>query len=265
MSASARAAFEQQWRDKGDERRVAAKWLEGGTLLVVAEPDVDPAVAAKIVEGVRAQLAELGARRFGVETVPPPTVLEPFPCVQGGIISKACFEKRVRSYRNSDARFARSVVYYLTNAAIDRLPRDLGGGHSEGPPAGTASYSDGWMLQSFYYRAAHQKTDPTLARYGGMEFSIHSLEHTARHELGHLLGLPHHEALGNPGFPEALPCNKCTHRGSGAHRIAHAECLMTCGSGDDEWFHRETFGKGFGLCEKCRTAAVAYLRGLEGR
>lgn len=42
----------------------------------------------------------------------------------------------------------------------------------------------------------------------------------------------------------------------------HAECLMTCGSGDDDRFHFRKFGKGFGLCEKCAAAARAFVEGL---
>lgn len=264
-SAEARARFEAEWEKRGREEAGKAAWLASRNVLVLAEPGVDAAVPPKLVAALRAQLAELGSTKFKVEAGAFPAAMSRAGCVKGEVLDEACFRGALAALRASDPRYAGAVIFYLTNAALGKLPRMISATVSEGPPAGEASWPDGWMLQSLYYRVAHLRQDPTLNAFGGARFTDHSLDCTARHELGHLLGLPHHEAIANPGFPEPIMCTACRHKGIGVHKPAHPECLMNCGSCDDAWFHQETFGKDFGLCPKCKAAATAYLKGLEGR
>ncbi|TBR16925.1 hypothetical protein EPO15_18140 [bacterium] len=263
LAPDARAKFDAQWERRGRLAAAKTPWTRSQTILLLAAPEVDPALPPVVEKALRAQLAELGARKLKVERGEPP---EEFgKCVKGGVLEQKCFTRALAVLRMTDARLRGSAVYYLTNAALGRLPKDLGGGVSLGPQAGTASSAEGWLTQSFFYRLRNLEKDPTLAAFGGPAFSEHSVDHTARHELGHLLGLGHHETIENPGFPEAVRCDRCKHALGGPHAPPHDECLMFCGSSDDDWFHRETFKSGFGLCPKCAAAATAYLKGLEGR
>ncbi len=264
-SPGARERFRLAWEQKGRQTTAGCDWMRDLTLLVVADREVDRNIIEETTAALKAELRLLGARRFRVDTAPLPAGSALAGCRKGEIVASVCIGTAIASLRSTESRFSGSAIYYLTPAALDQLPRDLGNGSSVGPPAGEASFRDGWMVQSLYYHFRNRRQDPTLAAFGGWKFARHSLAHTARHELGHFLGLPHHENLPNPGFPEAGLCTQCTHRGAGSHGVAHAECLMFCGAGDDEWFHQETFGSGFGFCPKCRAAAAAYLKGLESR
>lgn len=255
-------AFADEWTKKGRETAARSPWLKEYKVLVLADANVDPVMPGLVAKAFRAQIASLGSKRLTLgKTQTPPKALS--DCIEAGVIKTPCVTAAFAQLRE-DPKYAGTILYYLTNAAIDRLPEDLGGGASVGPPAGQASYYDGWMMQSFYYHELHKKQDPSLRSVGGSEFVRHSIAHTARHELGHLLGLPHHDQLKNPGFPEVQLCTACTHMNAGGHaKHPHPECLMFCGSGDDEWFHFKTFHEDFGLCLKCRAAAAAYLKGLE--
>lgn len=257
------AAFTASWTQKGRGTAARSPWLKDYKILVLADIDVDPELPPLVSKAFLTQIASLGSTRLRLEKsrLAPKALSD---CIKEDVIKTPCVTRAFAQLRE-DPQYAGAILYYLTNAAIDRLPHDLGGGRSSGPPAGQASYADGWMMQSFYYRELHLKEDPTLRSVGGMEFSRHSIAHTARHELGHLLGLPHHDALPNPGFPEVKLCTQCDHKGAPRHEEApHPECIMSCGSGDDEWFHFQTYHEEFGLCPKCRAAAAAYLAGLEG-
>lgn len=210
--------------------------------------------AEAVRASLEAQLKALGST-MTVDLLAGPAPASFAGCVKGNVLDSKCLGRNIRLARN-DPPFNGSIVIVVTEAAIDLLPKPLREGVTIGPPAGTASYPDGWAVVSEFYRkrnAAEGKEEWRLP--DGRTFSAHGRDHTVRHELGHLLGLDHHEALAAPAFPEAPRCE--------AHQGAHADCLMSCGSGDDDWFRVVKTGEGFGLCAKCAAAVRAFVAGLE--
>lgn len=246
-----RSGFEAQWRAKG--RKQAFKtWLRSRRIVVVEGGGGEgESIRAALVE----QLAALGGGPLEVRLEPPPAGAPYAACLAAGVLDTRCFGKKVGLLR-AEPPFLGSIVVLATDAALDLLPRKNPDGSTTGPPAGRASYPDGWAVISAFWRRRNEaegRRDWTLA--DGRGFAAHGREHTARHELGHLLGLSHHEELENPGFSEAPRCKP--------HEGRHAECLMSCGSADDEWFRMRDTGAGFGLCAKCEAAAKAFLEGLK--
>ncbi|MBI4422230.1 MAG: hypothetical protein HY554_00795 [Elusimicrobia bacterium] len=246
-----RARFESAWEAKG--RRQALKpWLRKRRIVVL---DSGLEEAALVRRSLREQLAELGSRSIAVELAAP---AQPDPlrrCIKGEVLDTSCVGRAVKLMRAEPA-YAGSIVVLVTDAALDLLPKPQPDGSTLGPPAGKASHDEGWaVISEFYRRRARSEGREDAKGPGGATFLGHGREHTARHELGHLLGLAHHEALANPGFPEAKACER--------HQGLHRDCLMSCGAGDDEWFHLAATGAGFGLCPKCAAAARAFLAGLE--
>lgn len=243
--------FESHWRAKG-KRQAIKTWLRSRRILVV---HAGLSEADEVRDALREQLAALGSTSFVVESVKPP---EPSPwakCSKAGILDTKCLGRAIKLLR-AEPPYTGSIIVLVTEDALDLLPKLQEDGSTIGPAAGRASYPDGWAAISEFYRRRNRdeaKPDWTLA--DGRTFSRHGREHTVRHELGHLLGLAHHEALANPGFAEAPGCE--THNG------AHHDCLMSCGSGDDDWFRIVKSGSGFGLCAKCEAAAKAFVAGLE--
>jgi hypothetical protein len=256
-----RQKFTAVWKEKGAAMR-EKPWLADRRILVLRAPGVSPGLPGQVVTSLTALLSELGARRFYAKIEERDLPLSLSACSRNAVLDSACVREAVAGLRRDGGALGRNVLVLVTDAAIDRLPEFQPDGSTVGPPAGEADYSEGWLIISDFWdgwNRAHGRgsSDPL--------FLAHSLDHTVRHEFLHVLGLPHHEALENPGFPEPRLCTECTHQGAGGHEPPHSECGMFCGSGDDDWFHQRSFGTGFGFCEKCLAAAKAVVAGLEGR
>jgi hypothetical protein len=254
---SALAEFAERW--KGHGRRLAAdqSWLAERRILIVAEPDVPLDVAPRVAVALREQLAELGSTRLTVEHRGASKAFT--HCREESVLDTRCFGLFVPTWRKRDGPAGRAIVVAVTNAGLGSLPVGLPGGHGYGPPAGVASWPEGWVLLSEYYlRLNSARLEPRV----WAAFSDHARSNTARHELVHILGLPHHEHVDNPGLPEPPEGAACPHVVGPPPK---AECLMRCGSGDDDWGHLQTHGRGFGLCARCRLAAASALAGIEGR
>ncbi|HNW44911.1 MAG TPA: hypothetical protein PKI19_10435 [Elusimicrobiales bacterium] len=251
--------FTAEWLEKGRKAAADRPWLRRGLLSVIGDRGVPLPVLREAAASAGGQLGELGALRIAVKVIEPPAPAALASCSSGGVLETKCFSEGLAAARAAGAGYAAGAVLFVTDSAIGKLPERGPGGVTFSPPAGEASDEAGWIVISEYFR----RKPP-----GGRDdspFARHGRDHTVRHELGHLLGLPHHEAIGNPGYPEARSCTACPHKGAGGHQPPHAECLMFCGSSDDDWFHLLSFGKGFGLCAKCAAAARALVDGIEGR
>ena len=249
-----RERFEEKWREAGRRAAREKPWLASRTVVAVGDEGVSLEALDAVSASVQAQLKDLGAVRLTARNLGS-SPREISRCSSDGVLDENCFREAVHELRRGDRDLAGSILLVVTNSAIGLLPREQGNGVTVGPPAGTASGTDGWILSSEFWR---------LKNRSARRFAAHGREHTARHEVFHLLGLPHHQAIENPGFPEPRLCTQCTHKGAGGHRSSpHAECGMICGSGDDDWFHQESFGRGFGFCPKCTSAARAVIHGLE--
>lgn len=249
-----RERFEEQWRRNGRDAVRSKPWLSARRIAAVTDKGVPLSVAEAAAQTALEQLREFGAKRFEIYEGPQ-APRELADCTAGGVLNENCFAGAVRALRDRDRGLASSILVVVTNSAIGMLPKEAGGGAAYSGPAGTASHSEGWILITESFRLQN----PSPRR-----FSTHNRERTVRHEVLHLLGLPHHDSMENPGFPESRLCTACTHRGAGGHITGpHAECGMVCGSGDDDWFHIESFGRGFGFCQKCSSAARAVILGIE--
>lgn len=84
------------------------------------------------------------------------------------------------------------------------------------------------------------------------------------HELYHIFGLPHHEDMPNPGFPEPPMC--------GGHPPLldetgqpMPECIMICGKSANKNEHYRKFSKRYGLCDMCLNVLRVRVAGIEGR
>ncbi|MFA6317889.1 MAG: hypothetical protein WC943_10760 [Elusimicrobiota bacterium] len=249
--------FEAQWREKGMKAAEARTWLKGLRLFVLGDAGVSKSVLREAADSAIGGLREFGARRFSVEVADDPAPESLASCSKQGVLDRKCFHAGLAGLRADDAGYASAGILFVTDAALGELPRKLPDGSTLSPPAGEASDAGGWILLSEYFRRKRlgSKGDDAFARCGR--------DHTVRHELGHLLGLPHHQSLPNPGFAEPIPCTACRHRGAGWHKPPHPECLMVCGSADDDCSHRQTFGESFGPCRKCAAAGRALLAGIE--
>lgn len=261
LSGQALGLFKRTWKTKGLALKKKA-WLSSFRLTVLADKEVDPRIPGQLIQAINRQLSELGAKKL--RAVP---AAAGFPgglakCVRGKVLDETCFGSEIKELRGTSREYGNSMLVIVTNAAIGRLPKTTAPGVMAGPPAGTASYGDGWILMSDFWHYWNREDKPGFKNPEG--FEEHARAHTVKHELFHMLGLPHHEQLPNPGFPKPKLCTECSHRGAGGHAASpHSECIMFCGSGDDEWAHSRTFGKGFGFCEKCLTAAKAVVEGIE--
>ncbi|MBI5240430.1 MAG: hypothetical protein HY926_08145 [Elusimicrobia bacterium] len=255
-----REEFIAQWQRKGSELR-EAPWLADRRILILRSPGVNPGLAGQVSASLTAVLLELGARRLHAKVDELDLPLSLSVCSRNAVLDSACVREAIAGLRRDTGPLAGSILVLVTDAAIDRLPELQPDGSMIGPPAGEADYGEGWFIISGFWDGWNRthgrgSSDPA--------FLAHSLDHTVRHEFLHVLGLPHHERLENPGFPEPPLCTECTHENAGGHAAApHSECGMFCGASDDDWFHRRTFGKGFGFCDKCLTAAKAVVAGIE--
>jgi hypothetical protein len=261
------AAFLEDWRAVG-ARLAARPWMEKREILVLADKDVEPALPREAVATLSAQLAAFGAGG-SLRVNPQPQTLPAGPagCVKDGVLDERRFAEELERLRAASPAHGGRVLVVITNAAIGIKPQQLPDGSRSGPPAGSASHENGWILLSDFWHYWNRENIPgfeTPANRGYKKrFEAHSRDHTLRHELGHLLGLPHHERIENPGFPEPKLCTECGHFGAGAHKSApHRECVMTCGSGDDDWSHVDKGRGSFGFCPKCLAAARASAEGL---
>lgn len=256
-----RQKFAAEWKAKGAAMR-EEPWMADRRILVLRAPAVSPGLPGQVVVSLTALLSELDARRLYAKVDERDLPLSLSVCSRNAVLDSACVREAVAGLRREGGPLGKSVLVLVTDSAIDRLPELQPDGGTVGPPAGRADYAEGWFIISDFWdgwNRAHGRgsSDPL--------FLAHSLDHTVRHEFLHLLGLPHHEQLANPGFPEPRLCAECTHQGAGGHEPPHSECGMFCGAGDDDWFHGRSFGKGFGFCAKCLAAAKAAVSGIEGR
>lgn len=261
------AAFREKWRAVG--RKLGAQpWMAKREVLVLVDKGVNPDLPAAAVATLRNQLAAFGVKRLRVEPSPQPLPDGPAGCVKGKVIDEKCLGEELVKLRETSSAHAGRVFVVFTNAAIGRLPQDLPGGGRSGPAAGAASYADGWVLLSDFWHYWNRENIPNFETPDNKDyqarFEAHGNDHTLRHELGHLLGLPHHEVIENPGFPEPKLCTECDHFAAGGHKSApHRECAMFCGSGDDDWYHVDKGRDSFGFCPKCLAAAEASAEGAE--
>lgn len=260
---AALAAFEAHWETWGRAQAKRRPWLAARRVAIRVDAGVDDAVGPKVQAALRELLEQMGGG-LAVET-PEAAPAGLSSCIRDGVLDPAGFRTALADIRARDPILAGAIVVFVTDAALGRRHEDLGGGRSVGPPAGIGSSDGGYAIVSEYYRRMREReanalAAPHVARDDQRRrFLDHGRATTTQHELVHILGLAHHPEIPNPGFDEPPEGNRCRHRIGGPPR---AECLMRCGAGDDDWFHTETFGRGFGLCDKCRCAATAALRGV---
>lgn len=250
--------FMAAWRSKGRRMRASKPWLKGLRVLVVADGGVEDDVVRKVADSISAQLRDAGAGKLKVELDDSPPLKGLADCTRDRVIEERCVLEAIRGRRGRPGPYAGSILAIVTDAAIGSKPEG-----TAGPPAGLGDHENGWLLISDFWRHWNQEHGRGSSN---PRFLDHGLDGTVRHELLHLLGLPHHEQLPNPGFAEPPLCTRCAHVGASGHEGSpHLECGMTCGAGDDDWSHQQTFGKGFGFCAKCSAAARAVIAGIEGR
>jgi len=251
------AAFIADWKAKGRQMKRDKRWLDEMTFTVVPlESGAAQEKAESVAASLRAQLAESGSKKIRVVlAAAPPAAFE--ACVKDDILDRYCLQRAVDAARKTGGAYVGTAPIFITSAAIGLKPKGI-----VGPPAGVGSYPGGWVLISLFWDKWNRATYKDFKNPPG--FDEHGLDGTVRHELFHMLGLPHHEQLANPGFPEAKLCTECSHQFPGGHKDApHRECQMDCGASDDDWRHQQVFGKGFGFCDKCAAAARAVLEGIE--
>lgn len=240
------AAFIEEWRQRGRKMKREKRWLDAMTFTVVPLEPEARVKAEAVAASLKAQLAESGSKKIRVAVAEtPPAGFD--SCVKDDVLDRYGLQRAVDKAREAGGAFERTAPVFITSAAIGLKPKG-----NIGPPAGVGSYPGGWVLISLFWDKWNKATKKDFKNPPG--FDEHSLDHTVRHELFHLLGLPHHEELANPGFPEPEPWEEA---GRGA------ECGMRCGSGDDDWRHAQKYGQGFGFCDKCAAAARSVLEGIE--
>jgi hypothetical protein len=251
------AAFLSEWKAKGRLMKRDKRWLDAMTLTVFPlEGGAAREKAEAVAASLRAQLAESGSKKLKVAVSG--ALPEGFSaCVKDDILDRYCLQRALDAARAAGGAFAGTAPIFITSAAIGLKPKGI-----IGPPAGVGSYPGGWVLISLFWDQWNRQTYKDFHNPPG--FDEHSLDGTVRHELFHMLGLPHHEVLENPGFPESKLCTECSHQYPGGHKDSpHRECQMDCGASDDDWRHAQVFGKGFGFCDKCSAAARAVIDGIE--
>jgi len=275
-----RQEFESLWRERGRKMTEAYPWLLRKTIWLLADEGVPTDIMEQTRDSLQEGLAEIGARRFEILMESGFFPQELKACVKDTILNFPCYKKVVPDLRTLYPKYSGSILMILTNAAIEADPNNKrapftitsASGPSPKvksvPPAGMTSYEHGFAVVSewwsVYTRSYSGSYSPERRHKWRMEARRHAM--AARHELYHVFGMPHHVEIHNPGFGDPVYCSEC-HETKPSHAGApHLECTMVCGGmGVDNRKHHEKYGKHYGLCAKCLTAARSLVDGIVGR